>query len=114
MFTLPPLTIASTDCATGPTFLSETIATTGLLLIALTGRTRDPLHVGVTVGAYITAAMWFTSSIAFANPAVTLARIDTDTFTGIAPASAAVFIAAQALALPIVYLLARLITRRTP
>ncbi|MEZ5087598.1 MAG: aquaporin [Tessaracoccus sp.] len=115
MFALPPLTLASTDRATGPTFLSETIATTGLLLlIALTSRTRDPLRVGVTVGGYITAAMWFTSSTAFANPAVTLARIGTDTFTGISPTSAAMFLAAQALALPIVYLLTRLITRRTP
>lgn len=114
MFALPPLTLASTDRASGAAFIGETVATVGLLLlITLTVRAGDPLRVGITVGAYITAAMWFTSSTAFANPAVTLARIGTDTFTGITPGSAAVFLLAQALALPIVYLLARLITRTT-
>lgn len=110
MFALPPLTLASTDRATGATSLSETIATLGLLLIVvLSGCSGDPIRVGVAVGGYITAAMWFTSSTAFANPAVTLARIGTDTFTGIAPDSASVFLAAQVLALPIAYLLVRLI-----
>lgn len=94
----------------GLALLANAIATGA----TLTARTRDPLRVGVAVSGYITAAMWFTSSTAFANPAVALARIGTDTFTGINPFSAAVFLAAQALALPIAYLLARLIIRSTP
>ncbi|BAK36771.1 hypothetical protein MLP_37570 [Microlunatus phosphovorus NM-1] len=115
MFALPPLTLATAERADGPVLLGEFIATVGLLLVVvLTARTRDPLRVGVAVGGYITAAMWFTSSTAFANPAVTLARIGTDTFTGINPASAAMFLAAQTLALPAAYFLARLITRSTP
>lgn len=115
MFDLPALSLARTDRATAATFLGEAFATLGLLLIVvLTARSRDPLRIGVAVGGYITAAMWFTSSTAFANPAVTLARIGTDTFTGITPSSAAVFLAAQALALPAAYLLARLITRSHP
>lgn len=115
MFALPPLTLSGTDRATGATFLSETIATLGLLLIVdLTAGTRDLLRIGVAVGGYITAAMWFTSSTAFANPAVTLARVGTGTFTGISASSAVAFLAAQVLALPAAYLLARLITRSTP
>ena len=58
--------------------------------------------------------MWFTSSTAFANPAVTLARIGTDTFTGITPSSALAFLALQAVALPATYLLVRLINRSIP
>lgn len=115
MFALPPLTLATTDRTTGPVLLGEFIATLGLLLVvALTARTRDITRIGVAVGGYITAAMWFTSSTAFANPAVTLARIGTDTFTGITPTSAIAFLAVQALALPVAYLLVRLITRSTP
>jgi glycerol uptake facilitator-like aquaporin len=115
MFALPPLTLATTERADGPVLLGEFIATVGLLLVVvLTTRTRDPLRIGVAVGGYITAAMWFTSSTAFANPAVTLARIGTDTFTGINPASAATFLAAQTLALPAAYLLAHIITRSNP
>ena len=71
-----------------PGLLGEVVATVGLLLVifaARTGRTSAPAY---AVGAYITAAYWFTSSTSFANPAVTIARTLSPTFAGIAPASA--------------------------
>lgn len=115
MFALSPLTLATTERADGPVLLGEFIATLGLLLVVtLTVQTQNITRIGLAVGGYITAAMWFTSSTAFANPAVTLARIGTDTFTGITPSSAAAFLAVQALALPVAYLLVRLIPRSTP
>lgn len=115
MFALPPLTLASTERADGAVLLGEFIATLGLLLVvALTARTGNITRIGLAVGGYITAAMWFTSSTAFANPAVTLARIGTDTFTGITPSSALAFLALQAVALPATYLLVRLINRSIP
>lgn len=77
---------------------AEFVATVGLLLVIhRTSRTR-PDAVAVAVGCYIAAGYWFTASTSFANPAVTLARMFTDSFTGIAPADIAGFMAAQALA----------------
>ena len=74
------------------------VATAGLivLIFALARSGRAPLS-AAAVGAYIGSAYWFTSSTSFANPAVTLGRVFTDTFAGIAPASVAPFIAAQIL-----------------
>ncbi len=92
-----PFAISSTDRATPATFLAEIVATAGLVLL-ITGLTRGSRSVPViaaAVGSYIGAAYWFTSSTAFANPAVTIGRIFTDTFTGISPASALPFLAAQ-------------------
>ncbi|GAA1974109.1 aquaporin [Microbacterium pumilum] len=93
-----PTAISTTHRATPATFLAEIVATAGLvLLIAGLTRTGRPVPViAAAVGAYIGAAYWFTSSTAFANPAVTIGRIFTDTFAGIAPASALWFLAAQA------------------
>src|SRR6185437_9184585 len=65
-----------------------------LLIFSLT-RTGRGAHAPAAVGAYIGAAYWFTSSTSFANPAVTLARAFTDTFTGIAPGSVPGFVLAQ-------------------
>jgi len=76
---------------------SEFIATFGLLMVILGCARARPKAVAFAVGAYITAAYWFTASTAFANPAVTLARAASDTFTGIRPADAPGFIAAQLL-----------------
>jgi glycerol uptake facilitator-like aquaporin len=76
--------------------LSETIATFGLLAVILGCARRRPDSVPFAVGAYITAAYWFTASTSFANPAVTLARMATDTFTGIRPNDVPVFLFAQA------------------
>jgi glycerol uptake facilitator-like aquaporin len=66
-----------------PQILSETIATFGLLSVIWGCARRRPDAVPFAVGAYITAAYWFTASTSFANPAVTLARSVTDTFSGI-------------------------------
>ncbi len=92
-----PTSISTSDRATPATFLAEVAATAGVvLLIAGLSRTgRSIPAIACAVGAYIGAAYWFTSSTAFANPAVTLGRVFTDTFAGIAPESAWVYIAAQ-------------------
>ena len=94
-----PTTISTTARATPCTFLAETVASAGLvLLIAGLSRTGRPIPViAAAVGAYIGAASWFTSSTSFANPAVTVGRIFTDTFAGISPASALPFLLAQLL-----------------
>lgn len=76
---------------------SEFIATFGLLSVILGCQKQRLEIIAVVVGAYITAAYWFTASTSFANPAVTLARAATDTFAGIRPADAPVFIVAQLL-----------------
>ena len=91
-----PLAIATTDRATLPHLLGETVATAGLILVIF-GLVRSGRHafVAPAVGAYIGAAYWFTSSTSFANPAVTIGRVFSDTFAGIAPLSALAFIAAQ-------------------
>ena len=76
-------------------WLSEAIATLGLICtIALAGR-KHVEFAPLTIAAYITSAYWFTSSTSFANPAVSLARSFTNTFCGIAPAGLAMFIVAQ-------------------
>ena len=75
--------------------VSEFIATAGLLITIWGCARRRPAAVPFAVGAYITAAYWFTASTSFANPAVTLARSASDTFAGIRPADALGFIVAQ-------------------
>lgn len=86
------------DRLTGPHALSEVVATAGLiLLIFALARTSRGMLAAPAVGAYIGAAYWFTSSTSFANPAVTVGRIFSDTFAGIAPGSAPGYIAAQAI-----------------
>lgn len=91
-----PLLQVSTHARSSPgLWLSEGIATLGLLaVIALSIRQKSP-HTAQSVALYITSAYWFTSSTSFANPAVTLARTLTDTFAGIAPASAPAFMLVQ-------------------
>ncbi len=93
-----PIAVSSADRLTLGTALGEVVATADLVLVifALTRADRT-LLVAPAVGAYIGAAYWFTSSTAFANPAVTIGRIFTDSFAGIAPVSALGFIAAQLL-----------------
>ena len=96
MFAQPAISISVKDRATPAHFLSEIVATLGLLLVifalARSGRSRSA---PAAVGAYIGAAYFFTSSTSFANPAITVGRMFSDTFAGIAPASAPAFIAAQ-------------------
>ncbi len=83
---------------------AELIATFGLVFTILAGLKVRPQAVPALVGLYIMAALWFTASTGLANPAVTIARMLTDTFSGIAPADAPAFIIAQltgaALAVP--------------
>jgi len=95
MFGLP-LFSASTHVRSGPSQLfSEFIATFGLLSVIWGCVRHRPSAVPFAVGAYITAAYWFTASTSFANPAVTLARSASNTFAGIRPADVAGFVAAQ-------------------
>jgi arsenate reductase len=91
------VSISTHHRATAGHLLSEIIATLGLLLVifALT-RTHRAASAAAAVGAYIGAAYFFTSSTSFANPAITVGRMFSDTFAGIAPASAPAYIAAQA------------------
>ncbi|MCW8130923.1 MAG: aquaporin family protein [Planctomycetota bacterium] len=76
---------------------SEGVATFGLLAVIFATTRARPSETPHAVAAYITAAYWFTASTSFANPAVTLARACTDTFSGIRPADVPAFLAAQAL-----------------
>jgi len=76
-------------------WLSEAVATFGLVFVIFGVVRRRPDTVPALVGLYIASAYWFTASTSFANPAVTLARALTGTFTGIAPAGVAAFIVAQ-------------------
>jgi glycerol uptake facilitator-like aquaporin len=95
MFGLP-LFFASRHARSGPAQLwSELVATFGLLLIILGCSRSRPSAVPWVVGAYITAAYWFTASTSFANPAVSLARAASDTFAGIRPADVPGFVVAQ-------------------
>jgi len=75
--------------------ISEIVATFGLLTTILFVRKYNPKDVAASVALFITAGYWFTSSTAFANPAVTIARIFTNTFTGIAPSCVVYFIIGQ-------------------
>lgn len=93
MFELP-LIQSSTHSRTGlAQWLAESIATCGLLLIIIGN--RRPRNAPWMVAAWIGAAYWFTSSTSFANPAITIARSLTDTFSGIAPSGVPAFIGAQ-------------------
>ena len=78
-----------------PLLVSEIIATCGLILTILFIRKSDEKSIAIGVALFITAGYWFTSSTSFANPAVTLARLFTNTFTGIAPISVLYFISGQ-------------------
>jgi glycerol uptake facilitator-like aquaporin len=82
--------------ASGGHLVGEIVATAGLIvLIFALARTHRGSAAAPAIGAYIGAAYWFTSSTSFANPAVTIARMFSNTFTGIAPGSVPAFIAAQ-------------------
>jgi glycerol uptake facilitator-like aquaporin len=95
-------------------WLAEFVATFGLLLTIFGCLARNAAAIPYAVGLYITAAYWFTASTSFANPAVTIARSLTDTFSGIAPANAPEFIAAQLTGMLTAVWLARWLWRETP
>lgn len=99
MFDLSIFTPSTTSRSGTGVWLGEVVATSGLLMvIGLVGRAR-PTSVPAAVAGWIGGAYWFTSSTSLANPAVTVARSLTDTFTGIAPASVPGFIAMQVIGL---------------
>jgi arsenate reductase len=98
MFALAAVSISTKDRASGPHFLSEVVATVGLLLVIFAlVRTDRARMAPAAVGAYIGAAYWFTSSTSFANPAITVGRMFSNTFAGIAPSSVPSFVGAQIL-----------------
>ena len=98
MFDLPAITLSTTARSGSHLWLAEGIATVGLLLVIFgVVKSGRPDMAAFAVGAYIAGAIFFTSSTAFANPAVTVARTLTDTFAGIAPSSAPAFIVAELL-----------------
>ena len=106
MFGRAAVSISTTDRITGPHFLAEIVATAGLILIIFAlARTNRASLTPAAVGAYIGAAYFFTSSASFANPAITIGRIFSDTFAGIAPTSAPGFIAAQLVGAALAFLL---------
>ncbi|MDH2442839.1 aquaporin family protein [Amnibacterium sp. CER49] len=109
MFGLPPA-VATTSRATPPHLLAEAVATAGLVLLVFAlARSGRSAAAAPAVGAYIGAAYWFTSSTSFANPAVTVARMLSDTFAGIAPASVPPFLVAQLIGGGLGVLLVRLL-----
>jgi glycerol uptake facilitator-like aquaporin len=91
-----PVALSTKDRLTGGHLIGEVVATAGLLaLIFSLARSHRAAVSAPAVGAYIGAAYWFTSSTSFANPAVTVGRIFSDTFAGISPGSTPSYIAAQ-------------------
>ena len=110
MFDLPAIDPSSEVRSSGALWLSEVVATAGLLLVihgcVRSGRANV---VAVAVGVWIGGAYFFTSSTSFANPAVTIARTLSDTFAGIAPSSAPMFIAMQLVGAAVAFGLIRLL-----
>ncbi len=96
MFAEPAVSISTHERITGPHALSEVVATAGLILIIFAlARSERGVTAPAAVGAYIGAAYFFTSSTSFANPAITVGRMFSNTFAGIAPSSVPGFVTAQ-------------------
>ena len=96
MFDLAVIQISKTDRVTAGKLLGEVIATAGLIIVigVLIARAQTSL-IPIVVAGWIGSAYFFTSSTSFANPAITIGRVFSDTFAGIAPSSVLPFIAAQ-------------------
>lgn len=110
MFSASAVSISTTHRATAAHGLSEVVATVGLILVIFSlARSGRGERAPAAVGAYIGAAYWFTSSTSFANPAITVGRMFSDTFAGIAPASSPVFLAAQVVGGGLALLLVRVL-----
>jgi glycerol uptake facilitator-like aquaporin len=98
MFDLPPIDVSTHTRSSSGLWLGEAVAAFGLLLVILgVVRAGRASVAAFAVGGYIAAAYWFTSSTSFANPAVTVGRMLSNTFAGIAPSSVPMFIAMQVL-----------------
>ena len=95
MFDMPVLELSTKARSGAGQWLSEGVATFGLILTIILGGHHRPKAVAGLVALYIVAAYWFTASTSFANPAVTIARALTDSFAGIRPNDVPAFIAAQ-------------------
>ncbi len=96
MFSLSAVSISTHHRASAPHLLSEVVATIGLLLVIFSlARSERSSITPAAVGAYITAAYFFCSSTSFANPAITIGRMFSNSFAGIAPASVPGFVGAQ-------------------
>jgi len=110
MFGDSAISIATTDRGGAGVWLAEAVATAGLVIVVFgTARTGRGDRTAYAVGAYITAAYWFTSSTSFANPAVTISRMFSDSFAGIAPTSTPIFLLAQVVGGVVGYVLIRLL-----
>lgn len=110
MFDLDAVSISTTERTGGHLWLAEGVATFGLVLVVFGGiRTGRTETLAFAVGGYIAAAYWFTSSTSFANPAVTIGRIFSDTFAGIDPASVALFVLMQLVGALVAYGAVRLL-----
>ncbi|HYP44963.1 MAG TPA: aquaporin [Propionibacteriaceae bacterium] len=115
MFGLSAINLSTHDRSGGGIWLGEVVATLGLLMVIFgTVRSGRSERVAFAVGGYITAAYWFTSSTSFANPAVTIARMFSNTFAGIAPASVPMFVAMQLIGGVVGYGLIRLLYPKAP
>lgn len=110
MFELPLVELATTERSSPALWLSEVVATASLLLV-IQGCVRSgrAALVPFAVAAWIAGAYWFTSSTSFANPAITMARTLSDSFAGIAPASAPAFVAMQLAGAAVAFGLVRLL-----
>ncbi len=95
MFDMPVLQVSANARTGVGQWTGEAIATFGLVLTILGTARHRPHWIPVSVALYITAAYWFTSSTSFANPAITITRSLTNSFSGIAPADVPMFICAQ-------------------
>lgn len=107
MFDLPAIEISDKLREGRNIYLSEFIATFGLLLLIFMLSHKNSKVIAPAVGLYITAGYWFTSSTSFANPAVSMARSFTKTFTGISPDNISYFILMQLIAVFITFLVGR-------
>ncbi len=108
MFDLDTVTWSTTERSGAHLWLAEVVATVGLLLVVFAlVRTQRLAHVPYVVGAYIGGAYYFTSSTSFANPAVTVGRAFSDTFAGIDPACAPMFIVMQVVGVGVAVVLLR-------
>jgi glycerol uptake facilitator-like aquaporin len=108
MFGLDAISISTHHRSGSGLWLGEIVATLGLVLVIFGGiRTGRNDTIAFAVGGYITAAYWFTSSTSFANPAVTIARMFSNTFAGIAPSTAPMFVVMQIVGAALAVALAR-------
>jgi arsenate reductase len=115
MFDLPAVEWSTKDRSDTHLVFAEGIATLGLLLVIfLVVRAGDAKLVAFAVGGYIAGAYYFTSSTSFANPAVTISRMFSDTFAGIAPSSVPAFLLAQLVAVGVAVPIVRFLTPTEP